>query len=310
MLIRYKLTRPPGATLSLPVFGNIAIGVHRGYKVVDFQNLVVTKIFSEDVPMQEARRQIQACKLAANVHAAPRFLGEDTDGAWYSEEYVGGVHGTDSALATSGRFMEYYPDVERCLLALVGAGQPQTVDTSAYISALTDPALLDRWNDTAGTEETVTEVRLFQDQLKLWLSQPQIVPRLELVLSHGDFSLVNAIIADGRFRVIDWEGVRHGVLYADCLNFVFVETYYQRATTDITSDIAEVMRRYGEAVAGMYPGLKGVVEVPQAVSMRLYYLDRLHLMLEREVTGNLANVVRKSIRMFRDFDAAAGFPEI
>jgi aminoglycoside phosphotransferase (APT) family kinase protein len=206
--------------------------------------------------------------------------------------------------------MEYYPDVECCLLELIGAGEPESVETSAYIDRLTDPALLGRWEITPGAEEAVTEIRLFQDQLKQWLSQQQVAPRSELVLSHGDFSLVNVIIADGQFRIIDWEGIRHGVLYADCLNFVFVEKYYQRTTTDITEETAEVMRRYGDAVAAKYPRLKDMAEVPQAVSMRLYYLDRLHLMLEREVTDNLASVVRKSIQMFRDFDSAAGFPAV
>jgi hypothetical protein len=43
---------------------------------------------------------------------------------------------------------------------------------------------------------------------------------------------------------------------------------------------------------------------------RQYYLERLRLLLDREVSPNLFKVIRRSIEMFREFDREAGDDEV
>ena len=310
MLIRHKLSGGSRPSTALPVFGNIAIKVHKGLEIFDLDSLTVTKAFGTDVPRAEATVQTCACRQASNVSAAPRFIAADSEQLWYTEEFIPGIHGTETAISTSGGFMEYYADVEGCLLDLIDAGPLKTVDVVPHIEEITASQLFDEWDKTSKAQAAAHEVRHYQVQLERWLLANLAVDRLQLVLTHGDFALVNVIVAGNTFRVIDWEGIRYGNLYGDCFNFVFVEKYYDRARTDVSSEMTEMMQRYGQAVLKRFPDLRNSVEVPQEFAMRMYYLERLRLLLERDVSANLISVIRKSIRMFRNFDVAAGFPAL
>jgi aminoglycoside phosphotransferase len=310
MLLRQKLLRSGGAGSSLPAFGNIAIRVHRGYKIFDLDSSRVTKAFADGVSEAEARLQMDACRLASNIAAAPRFIAADSGHAWYTEEFIPGVHGTETTVAKHGRFMDFYPDVEACLLDLASAGPVQTVEVASYLEELTAPCLFDEWDVHSKAEGAAHEIRRYQAGLRRWLAKNCVAETMQLVLIHGDFSLVNVIATGRAFRVVDWEGIRYGNLFGDCYNFVFAEKYYDRARSDVTVEMAEIMQRYGDAALRRFPGLRDSVGVPQPFAMRLYYLERLRLLLQRHVSANLISVIRKSIMMFRDFDAAANFPEL
>ena len=55
----------------LPVFGHIAMRVHRGFKVFDFNKLEVTKVFDPGTPSDTATLELAASKQASEVGAAP-----------------------------------------------------------------------------------------------------------------------------------------------------------------------------------------------------------------------------------------------
>ena len=134
--------------------------------------------------------------------------------------------------------------------------------------------------------------------------------RLQLVPVHGDFSLVNAIATAEGLRFIDWEGISPGCVYDDIFNFVFVERYYERATGSFMNDMSAFLDRYGQAVRKRFPELADSTEVDITFARRQYYLERLKLLLDREVSANLFKVIRQSIEMFREFDREAGDDEV
>jgi len=301
MMLRYRLSGASRPTVKLPAFGNLAFKVHKGHKVFDLEQSTVTKSFAGDVSEVEAMEQIRACQRASSVDAAPRFIAADPLGRWYSEEYVSGTHGTETKTALDGKFMKFYPDVEQCLLDLIGAEDPANILVVSYIEELTDATLFKAWDESS-------EIRRYQLQLKHWLLKNLVTTRLQLGLIHGDFSLVNVVVEDRKFRVIDWEGIRFGNIFGDCFNFVFAEKYYGRARSDITGEIRQVFSHFGNAALERYPNLKASIDVPLEFAVRLYYLERLKVMLERDVSSNLMSEMRKSMHMFREFDNAAGFP--
>ena len=125
---------------------------------------------------------------------------------------------------------------------------------------------------------------------------------------HGDFSLVNAIATDTGLRFIDWEGIAPGGVYDDIFNFLFVEHYYGRATETFMDDVTTFLDHYGSAVCDRFPELRQATVVDRTFARRQYYLERLSLLLDRNASDNLCNVVLNSIRMFEDFDREAGNP--
>jgi len=129
---------------------------------------------------------------------------------------------------------------------------------------------------------------------------------LQLVLTHGDFSLVNAITSDDGLRFIDWEGVASGGLYSDVFHFLFAERYYKRIANSFLVDASEYTGRYRKASLDRFPELLEAAELDLTFARRLYYLERLALLMKRSVSSHLCNVVHNSIATFRDYDHDAG----
>ena len=294
------------SSVDLPVFGHIAIQVHRGYKVFDFGEGKVTKSFDEDVPGIYLHREISACKRASQIDAAPRFFGTDEAPVRFTEEYIPGTLGTMTEVARSGNFIEFYGEVEKCLLSLIAHDERPVVNSTEYIDSLFDEAFRGAWLKNNIESDTVAQVTSYRRALAAWLHRSAETKGLQLVQSHGDFSLVNAILTDDGLRFIDWEGLSPGCLYSDILNFAFVERYYERTESNLIEELPSMLQRYRAAVASRYPELSDAADINLDFARRLYYLERLSLLCGREASKNLSKVVIRSIRIFQDYDADAG----
>ena len=139
-----------------------------------------------------------------------------------------------------------------------------------------------------------------------WLAIQSELDQLQLVLTHGDFSLVNAISTESGLRFIDWEGLAPGGLYSDIFNFLFVERYYGRASVEFLDEMSVFAERYRESIQARFPELHAAAGVDLTFARRQYYLERLNLLLNRGVSANLCKVVCKTIAMFHEFDHEIG----
>lgn len=299
-----------GHVVELPAFGEIGIRVHGGNKLFDLGRREVTKIFNPGTNEPDAAQEIAAARQVSEVPVAPRFVDADPGMAWYREEYICGTHATDEEFRRGKALLEFYPAVENCLLDLVGTEAVREVEAGPYFRELAGKALGGRWFDAGLSEEHVKEVSAYIDGLHRWLTSQAQSARLQLVPVHGDFSLVNAIATTEGLRFIDWEGISPGCVYDDIFNFLFVERYYERATGSFMNDMSAFLDRYGEAVRKRFPALADATEVDITFARRQYYLERLKLLLDREVSPNLFKVIRQSIEMFREFDREAGDDEV
>jgi hypothetical protein len=295
-----------GRVIELPAFGHVGIAVHRGYKVFDFEQRHVTKIFEPGTDPEVARLEIRASRHASDIAAAPKFIAEDPGHAWYREEYICGVHATDAEVRDGVDVHEYYPAVEDCLLDLIACRPPRHVDTVAHIDEYADTSFRDRWVAAGHDAGQVGEIATYIENLGNWLRKQPKPDRLQLVLTHGDFSLVNAIDTDEGLRFIDWEGVTFGGLYTDLIHFLFAERYYQRIGENFTDELAAFVGRYRDAALKRFPELRDAADLDLTFARRLYYLERLGLMVKRSVSSHHCNVVSRSIGTFRDYDNDAG----
>jgi hypothetical protein len=298
--------RPSRSTIDLPVFGHIALQVHRGHKVIDFDQKTVTKIFHDDVTQADADHEIFACKRASKIAVAPKFLGQAEAPVRYSEEYIAGTLGTRTDSALAGQFMNFYDEIEKCLLGLIADNERPIVDSFDYIQSLAGDSYGDRWLKNNIGSGQVARVTSYQQALVRWLNRNADTKKLQLVQSHGDFSLVNTISTDAGLRFIDWEGLAPGGLYSDIFNFAFVERYYERAASNLIAEVSSMLQKYRAAVISRYPDLSAAANIDPVFARRLYYLERLRILCNREASQNLADVVARSIQMFQAFDIDAG----
>jgi len=305
--VRSKLKRTnPDKYLYLPVFGHFAMHVHRGYKVFDFTRHEVTKVFDQNVSIHSAEKEVAACKTASAVSAAPKYLRSDHGAAWFTEEYVCGTHATDIVMPQSSDYLSLYPDAKKCLIELLRCQEPVEVGASVHIDRLADQAYRDRWLESGARSEDVDRITDYLGRLRTWLSENAGPEPLQLILTHGDFSLVNAISTEDGLRFIDWEGIGSGSLFSDLFNFMFTEQYYGRASSRFTIEVDSIFREYCNVILSAYPELSAAVSLPPAFARRLYYLERLRHLLDRDVSANLLGVICKSARIFEDFEKDVG----
>ena len=296
----------PDRCMLLPAFGHIAMRVHRGYKVFDFRRSEVTKVFDERVSMQESEAEIAACEMASAVTAAPRYLRSDTGAAWYTEEYISGTHATDIVSPRSSDYLAHYQDVETCLIELARCQAPVAVDASTHIARLADESYRERWTELGERSDDVHRITAYMGGLRTWLLDNTGSGSLQLILTHGDFSLVNAISTKEELRIVDWEGIGLGSLFSDLFNFMFAEHFYGRTSPDFSTEVETVLGKFRDTVLSQCPELSDAASLPVLLVRRMYYLERLRLLLDREVSTNLLDVLCKSASMFSGFDNDVG----
>lgn len=294
--------------ITLPVFGHLGFKVHRGYKLFDFNRSEVTKIFADGVSKQEAGLEIAASKSASAVSAAPRHISADVDLAWYREQYIRGTNAIDDMPTSTCNFGDYYPEIEKCLFELIDSQAPSVVPIAVHIERLANEDYLARWSSSDVGADVVEKISVYMERILVWLHNHNHDDgqQLQLVPVHGDFSLVNAINTDNGMRIIDWEGLTQGSLFSDIYNFLFVERYYGRASSDFVLDVADISNRYRWSLMTCFPKLTSTATINSTFMRRLYYAERLKLLLHRHITPNLVDVVLKSIAMFDEFDQEAG----
>lgn len=300
----------PDQCLSLPVFGHVGLQVHRGVKLFNLERHEVTKYFGNDVTTEEAAAEIQASKLASSIKSAPRFLMADAGSAWFKEEFVRGSHATDLVEQESSDFLRYYAEVENCLLELAGSQPPLSVDTAEYIDDVANVEFEDRWLAAGIGSDDISRISEYVSHVRAWLHRHTDFENLQLVLTHGDFSLVNMLVSNGGMRIIDWDGIGFRSALGDIFNFALAESYYGRASAEFTDEALALFERYRAAIATRYPELQKAASIDISIALRLYYLERIQWLIERDASPNLAGVVNKSIAMFNQFDEDLDLPEL
>jgi len=290
----------------LPVLGQIAMQVHGGFKVFDFKRREVTKAFSRETTSEEAKKEIAAGEQVSSISAAPQFLRADPEHDWYKEEYICGVHATNPDYRSGKSILDFYADVAMCLSDLATCELPLRVGTLTHLNRLANLSFRARWLKAGVESAEIDEIEGYVEKLREWLAHHSVRDELQLVLTHGDFSLVNAIATETGLRFIDWEGIARGGLYSDIFNFLFVERYYGRTSAGFLDHMSVFVARYGEHVRSQIPELKDAAELDPTYARRLYYLERLKLLLERSASANLHSVVKRSIVMFRKVDDEIG----
>lgn len=300
----------PDQCVTLTQFGHLGMQVHRGIKLFDFKRSEVTKVFDNGVSREEADAEIASSKAASGIRAAPRFLMADSDAAWFKEEYVCGTHATDLVEPGSSDYLQYYPAIEACLLELAGSSPVASVPAKKYIRELGSGPYADRWRDAGIEVGDLASIKDYVEALQNWLLGNVKQRKLRLVTAHGDFSLVNTLLAEGELRIIDWDGIQPRSAMGDMFNFALAEHYYERTSKDFVAEAVMLFDRYRDAFVNRHSDLEDAVSMGNEVALRLYYLERIRLMLDRDVTPNINRVVQKSIKMFRQFDEDLELPPL
>lgn len=296
----------PVQVISLPISAVLGMQVHHGYKMFDFEKNEVTKVFTPGYSTAKADAEIRAAKRASGVTAAPRFVEAESNSRWFTEEYIRGSHATNLVARGSSDYQQFYQDAEACLLELQSSTPLVSRSVDEHLKHLVETPFQERWLAAGALPAEIDEIAGYQHSLKSWIVGNADTDQLQLVATHGDFSLVNAIATREGLRFIDWESVSPGCMFTDIYNFVLVEQYYGRTSPNFSDEVRVILRRFRSATIASRSDLADSVGLSERLARRLYYLERIRFLVERDVTTNLRQVTQKTLGLFRQFDVDMG----
>jgi hypothetical protein len=326
-LVQHQLKlRDRGSVVELPVYGHLCLPVHRGYRVFDFRRRAVIRTFSPEVDTAVVAREIEAVRSASHLDFAPAVRHWSAEERWYEEDFVIGYQARLIPKEPGAVLRIYRQDVEPCLERMILSQAPCRVGMSEYVRRVLN-GIMDALENgrslgqgvNARKADTVRQfVELVAEQLRLRVSRihnradrnhPRDTdhpndPGAALVFSHGDFSLRNMLMTKDGITVIDWESAgRRSVLF-DLYNYFFTESYYGRIATNLVSEINEAISSLQSRIRSQAPDIAETLSSLTPVYRRLYYLERILVMLEREMSDDLLDVILRSIQVFKRYEEA------
>lgn len=304
-LVQHQLNlRNNKSVLELPVYGNLCLPVHRGYRVFDFRRKIVIRTFAAEVDTAIVASEIEGVRDASLLDFAPTVQRWNVEQRWYEEDFVIGYRSRVIPQSESGAVLRIYrQDAALCIERMILLHTPLSVNIGEYVNKIMDiledgrlsrPGLdVRKANTIRGFVESVAE------RLRLEGSG-----QINLVFSHGDFSLRNILRAKDGITVIDWESAgRRSVLF-DLYNYFFTESYYKRITTNLISEINEAISSLQFRLTSKAPDIARTLPSLARTYCRLYYLERVLMLLERELSSDLLDVILRSIAVFNRYEEA------
>lgn len=290
--------------LELSECGNLYLPVHRGCKVFDFYKKTVTKIMAPGVDSAMVMREIESVRKAGSLSFAPSLLRWDIKERWYKEEFMIGYPLYSKTKARSDVFLSIFdrhiaPYLEEMILLQA----PVRINLSEHIKKtikITEDNIITK----AGLEtDKVNYIKRYVKEVSERLSIEEN-SQIDLIFSHGDFSLVNILKTKKNIMVIDWEGGKFRNPLFDLYNYFLTELYYERATctSGFVLEINKAITYLQARLLTKVPDLAKTLTYLTPLYHRLYYLERICMLLERELSNKLLSVIVRSIEVFNRYE--------
>lgn len=295
-----------GKTIELPIFGNIGLKVHRGYKLFDFKKKIVTKLFYNETPESERAKEIQAVKMGGRLDFAPRFESVNHQHGYYQESFIKGQ-------PCMGRYAEQskysthqiFNGALECIKKMVVLLPFKKINLASYVKEILSETQWASLSDSHDAKAKLDRIEHFMTSFADRILNEDI-RNVELMFTHGDFSLVNILNTKNGIRVIDWEGADFRSPYYDLYNYFLTEIYYGRSNYKITNRIAGATEKLNAHLVEKMPELSESLRDRRIKIYRwLYYLERTRLLMEREPSQKVVEVIHKSLDVFSTYEKQA-----
>jgi thiamine kinase-like enzyme len=119
-----------------------------------------------------------------------------------------------------------------------------------------------------------------------------------LVFSHGDYSLENILKSKTGIKAIDYEGAALRNPLYDLYNFFFTEIYFERVDFNLEQVLNRAISFLQARLLQKEPELAKNLVSLAPIYRKLFYIERICMILERELNNQLLDVIHRSIEVF------------
>lgn len=293
-------------TVHLPVYGQFGMSVHKGFKIFNFRTRTVTKIFDSNVDKSSVASEIEQLKKVSDIEFAPALRSWDIDEGWYQEDYIRSKVAAAHRSADSGKLLEaFYQEAVPCMNSLISHRSPKTKDLQVYLGELRgilDGSKLLK-NGPNLTESKI--LRSFVNATEERLNDEGHHP-VNLVFTHGDFCPANFLGTNDGIKIVDWETATYRSLLFDFYSYFFYRVTSGRLPVDqVASEINEALPNFVSGLSLKAPDITKNVLASVNIYRRLFYLEYLSKLVERDLTDNRLNMtdyILLYIRAFREHE--------
>jgi thiamine kinase-like enzyme len=201
---------------------------------------------------------------------------------------------------TSDMFQrEIAPILEQMILLQ----ESEVIDINEYTNGLKQTISMRKASTILMDKANLAIISRFVDFTTELISFRKI--KIPLVFSHGDFSMVNILNTKFGKRVIDWEGASLRNPLYDLYNFFLTELYYGRAARNLVTETKEAILVLQSRLKNKAPSITKNFMECSSIYRRLYYLERICLLCQRELNPKVIKVIFRSIDIFNSFEKKA-----
>jgi thiamine kinase-like enzyme len=302
-LILYQLhLRKHANAISVSAPGNLCLRVHRGLKIFDFRRKIVRRIIDQEIDKATVLKEINAVREAGRLNFTPNVMSWNIEEKWYEEDFISGEPCFLSDQSEEVDILKlFHKDIAPCLEQMIFLQTPVATDLREHVKKTTSIVKDQELSRSTLDPKNISTLMRYLKTTALPLIKKG-TNKINLVFSHGDYSLVNILRTKNGIKVIDWEGVDYRNPLYDLYNFFFTELYYKRAKTNLVMEINEAILSMQARLYKKFPDIAESLELFASTYRRLYYIERVCMLLERELSNQLLKVVIQSIDVFERYE--------
>jgi phosphotransferase family enzyme len=298
---KHKL-RKSKSIVCLPVYGHACVQVHQGYKIFDLRRKVVMKLFNPDVNVHDISNEIEQLKIVSPLQFAPSLRKWDLSERWYEEDYfVGSVEASSlsmDSVVLLKKFQELVPHATDLILLQ----HPFVKKTEQYVSDLIRSLEATRVGGPVLPNRDSTKIKEFLHLIVDSLSPKGNVP-LYHVFTHGDFCPENMLETQLGIKIFDWEGAKYRTALFDFYSYFFYRPFKNVPIKNLVFEIDAALPYFISKLSDNLPEVARSISDFESLYRKTYYLERIGMLAEREMTEKRLNIWDHIFRFIEAFES-------
>ena len=302
--IAYKYQwRISKSIITLPVYGQICVPVHKGYKVFDLRRAVVMKLFDPDIEIDDISNEIEQLKIVSRVSFAPTLRNWDLSKRWYEEDYFNGKMEASGVPNNSEEFLKkFHQDFVPYAIDLMLFQSPHVKNCEPYLRDLIRVLEASKVGKLAGQDVGVEKVKDFFGGIVACLHSKGDIPLFH-VYTHGDFCPENMLKTQKGMKIIDWESAKYRTALFDFYSYFFYRPVQKNVPIKLLIvEIHEALPFLITKIFKELPELAKSISKFESLYRKIYYLERIGMLAERTKTDKNLDILDVIFRYIEAFE--------
>ncbi len=291
---RQRKLQSHDSLVHLPLYGQLCIPVHRGYKIFDLHKGVVAKVFDPDVKSSSILNEIEGLKKISLIDCAPSLIRWDVKERWYEEEYVSGTSNEASHERLDSEILlkKFYHDISPCLESLILSQNPMTKNLIEYINEIIKILEVSRLSRQESSVSEFNKIESFIDSMVNCL-HVEANCSIHLVFTHGDFCPANMLNTKHGMRILDWEGATFRSALFDFFSYFFYRPVCRKVPIrTMALEISQALPLFIWKFSEKSPDVARSVLPSEKIYRWVFYVELLCKEVEREMTDKNLNILQ------------------